>query len=142
MFLFFLFINIILVIAQRGSAARASAAFATSQNQIESNLGWSAPAGAAISIEGRNHHINHPPPAPTYVAWSGCSLGVCESRTVLPVNPPMHIPEPPPFKPYVPLSFPSPPSPPYEYKAPSYSPSNSPSLGSTRTYGDPYYKKF
>lgn len=101
---------------QRGGMARAMASFSQAQSQSESAAGWSAPAGAAISVAGRQ--ANHPAPTPTQVVWSGCSLGVCDSRVEVPINPPVfQAPAPVPFK-QDPIFSPTPSPPPFKYVSP------------------------
>lgn len=74
-------------IAQAQAAQSAQSAQATSINQMESNLGWSAPAGAAVSAAAKIRNAGIPPSQPEKtVIFNGCVHGVCDS-SVYATNP-------------------------------------------------------
>jgi hypothetical protein len=143
------------VSAQRGGGmARSMASFSTQQNQMESQAGWGAVAGAAISVAGRQS--NHPQEPPKVTVWSGCRFGNCDSKQEVYLNP---VPLPPPiiqqYKPptflspiitpivapiITPISSPIPPKP-FHYTPPSFSIppsfSTSPSFSNPPSFSSP-----
>ncbi len=50
---------------------------------------WGAPAGAAISLAGRDYALNHPPQPKPVIVWSGCAQGNCDSKKVAYVTEPV-----------------------------------------------------